>query len=141
MTTLIDLLRPFGVAPIPGAEELEVPVLGGPQRQGDVFWFPATAPSAAGTPVPAAGLAVVSGETTGGNSHVLQPDAGCVVLWQSGPVWAGDGPVVLGWLTVPEGAAAWLVHTDEHGANGIAAGRYEFRGKREAGEEVRRVAD
>lgn len=138
---LSELLRPFGVAPIPGAEELEVPVLGGPQRQGDVFWFPAAAPSAAGEPVPAAGLAVVSGETTGGNSHVLQPDAGCVVRWRPGPVWDGDGPVVLGWLTVPEGAAAWLVHTDEHGANGIGPGCYEFRGKREAGEEVRRVAD
>jgi hypothetical protein len=44
-------------------------------------------------------------------------------------------------LDVPEGAVAYLIHTDEHGANGIGPGTYRLTGKREQADEIRRVAD
>jgi hypothetical protein len=37
----------------------------------------------------------------------------------------------IGWLEVPTGQSAQLIHTDEHGANGIGPGTYEIRRKRE----------
>lgn len=51
------------------------------------------------------------------------------------------GDVGLGTLHVPDGAVAWLIHTDEHGVNGIGPGTYRLHGKIEQAEEIRRVAD
>ena len=85
------------------------------------------------TAVPVEGVRVVRGEATG-NAHILHAD---------GPaMWApsSDG-LRLGVLHVPAGSVAWLIHTDEHGANGIAAGTYVVTGKREQADEIRRVAD
>lgn len=120
------------------AADIDVPVLSGPQRQGDVLIVPrpklGTAERAAMSPVTADGVRVVRGEATG-NAHILHAD-GPGVTWLP----SEDG-MRLGVLDVPEGAVAWLIHTDEHGANGIAPGTYVLTGKREQADEVRRVAD
>lgn len=141
MTTLTALLAPHGINV---ADELladiEVPVLTGPQRQGDVGIFPrprlGAAELATMTPVPMQGIPVVRGEATG-NTHLLQGDG--PIMWA--PINARDGDVTLGILHVPEGSVAWLIHTDEHGANGVAPGTYRITGKREQADEVRRVQD
>jgi hypothetical protein len=54
---------------------------------------------------------------------------------------AGNDGLVLGVVTVPKDQTAMLVHTDEHGANGIGPGRYEIRQKRELADEIRYVED
>lgn len=122
--------------------DYEVPVLTSAQRQGDVGIFPRAHASnlelADAIVVPPIGTAVVRGEATG-NTHLLQAEPGCEVFWKAfNPV---DGDVVLGILHVPQGSTAWLIHTDEHGANGIGAGTYTVRGKREFADEIRRVQD
>lgn len=122
--------------------DLEVPVLTGPQRQGDVGIFPRPtlggAELAGMTPIPADGIPVVRGEATG-NTHILDALTG-VCLWRAHTA-SIDGDVVLGILHVPDGGVAMLIHTDEHSANGIGPGTYTLRGKREQAEEIRRVAD
>lgn len=114
--------------------ELDIPVLSGAQRQGDVLVLPrkVTATEA----VPACGAAVVRGES-GGNTHAI---------------YAADGPVFcdlmdgratdlrVACLSVPEGSTAYLGHP-EHGYMGIAPGTYEIRRQREMAEELRMVAD
>jgi hypothetical protein len=60
-------------------------------------------------------------------------------MWE--PVGDQFDGVLLGHLTVGEGATAYLIHTDEHGANAIAPGSYRLHGKREQAEIIRRVAD
>ena len=42
---------------------------------------------------------------------------------------------------VPDGGEAYLIHSDEHGAMGIAPGSYEVRRQQEWAGEWRRVAD
>ena len=120
------------------AADAEVPVLTGPQRQGDVGIFPrpalGKAEAAKAIDVPAAGIQVMRGEN-GGNTHWLHAP-GC--RWIAGP---GGESLVLGVLEVPAGAEAHLIHTDEHGANAMGPGCYTMRGKREQADVVRRVAD
>lgn len=117
--------------------EVEVPVLTGPQRQGDVLVVPrkrlTDAERSVANTVPPSGLAVVRGEATG-NTHLLHGDG--PVLWAS-----KVSGLLLGLLEVGEGAVAYLIHTDEHGANAMGPGTYELRGKREQASEIRRVAD
>lgn len=133
MATFTEILGSAGVSvPDPGLADLAVPVLDGVQRQGDVLVFPDAA-AHADTPIPRGGVPVVRGEATG-NTHLLM-GAGS---WQ--PAGTGDG-VLLGFLVVPEGGEAWLIHTDEHGVNGIAPGAYRLHGKRELADEIRRVQD
>jgi len=112
----------------------EIPVLAGPQRQGDVMIVP-TSKSRATTPVPAAGYPVVRGEA-GGNTHLLL--AAGAVCFDSRSVSATD--LVLGVLSVDTDAEAYLAHP-EHGYLGIAPGDYEVRRQREQADEVRLVAD
>lgn len=144
MTTTLSTVLERAKITVPDATiaDLVVPVLTAPQRQGDVGIFPRPAVGAAElstfVPVPADGVAVVRGEATG-NTHLLMPEPGHPVYWQPANPAAGD--VMLGVLHVPAGSVAWLIHTDEHGANGIGAGTYTLRGKREQAEEVRRVQD
>lgn len=114
--------------------DIDIPVLGGVQRQGDVLVRPACV--TAKTAVPAAGVPVVRGES-GGNTHTI---------------YAADGPVYcdteagsarelrVAVLSVPEGSTAYLGHP-EHGYMGIAPGDYEIRRQREMAEEIRMVAD
>lgn len=139
MRTLTEVLAPFD---IPAADEaladIEVPVLAGqPQRQGDVFVIPADPVAKVGEPVPVQGIAVVRGEATG-NTHLLIAADGPVFFL---PAVQRVGSLDLGTVTVPDGSVAYLIHTDEHGANGIGAGTYRLHGKREQAEEIRRVAD
>ena len=119
--------------------QAEVPVLTGPQAQGDLLIVPATGRSltdAASVTVPTAGVQVVRGEATG-NTHWLHQGLGAHgVTWT--PVDVGQ---VVGLLEVPAGESALLIHTDEHGANGVGPGRYEVRRQREQAEQVRQVAD
>jgi hypothetical protein len=114
-------------------DQVDVPVLTGLQRQGDIICRPI--PGAGGVqmvPV-AAGVQVIHGEATG-NTHWLNGDAGVA--------WARvDRGQVIGIVSVPEGATAYLTHTEEHGCNGIGAGVYELRRKREMADEIRQVAD
>lgn len=119
--------------------EITVPVLSGPQRQGDIGIFPRD-PLTAGErtqsiPVPREGIAVVRGEATG-NTHMLSSEGH--VLWL--PKETSDR-LLLGIVEVSEGATGYLIHTDEHGATGLAPGTYRLHGKREQADEIRRVAD
>jgi hypothetical protein len=138
MRTLTDVLTPHGIDVADTAlADIDVPVLAGPQRQGDVLILPCKPIKDIGQPVPAAGVAVVRGEATG-NTHMLSGWGG-PVFWK--PSTERAGSLILGHLTVPEGSVADLVHTDEHGANCIAPGTYRLSGKREQADEIRRVAD
>lgn len=121
--------------------DIEVPVLCGLQRQGDVLIIPrgklGAAEQKAMEPIPVKGVAVVRGEATG-NTHLLDSIEG-VCRWA--PHVASGADVLLGVLEVPAGGVAALIHTDEHGANMIGPGVYVFHGKRELADELRRVAD
>lgn len=113
-----------------------VPVLTGPQRQGDVGIFPINKPGLSDfAPIPATGIAVVRGEV-GGHTHWLdgEGDAQFAFADQS------QG-VVLGELIVGQNSTAWLTHEDEHGANAMGPGCYVLHGKREQADTIRRVAD
>lgn len=124
--------------------DLEVPVLTGVQAQGDLLIFPAELAADAAMAVewrrvPDTGIALVRSEATG-NTHWLHraPDSQDVQWAPSRPVddlhTAPDDParLRLAHLRVPPGQAALLIHTDEHGANGIGPGTYTVHRKREA---------
>ena len=117
--------------------EITVPVLSGPQRQGDIGIFPreplTSGERSMAVQVPREGIAVVRGEA-GGNTHMLSADGPVVWLEK-------DAGLLVGIVEVPEGATGYLIHTDEHGANGLAPGAYRIHGKREQADEIRRVAD
>jgi hypothetical protein len=119
----------------------EVPILTGPQAQGDLLVVPEEpAPATKRKPsvwteVPAEGVQVVHGEATG-NTHWLHAGFDSPgVRWRR----VEDDGLVLGYVQVPAGQSALLIHTDEHGANGIGPGTYAIRGKRELGLAVRAV--
>jgi hypothetical protein len=114
--------------------DLEIPVLTGPQRQGDVFVLPITTRHD-GDPIPAHGVTVVRAESNTANTHNLHGDG----VWDWSP--DADTNLVQGWLTVPAGGAAYLIHTEEHPALAIGPGVYEVRRQREFAGEWRRVAD
>lgn len=116
------------------SREATIPVLTGPQRQGDVIVIPAIGDVAA-TPVPAAGVPVVRGEA-GGNTHLLLAEGD--VRFDGAPASAAD--LTLGVLTVAEGACAWLAHP-EHGYAGIGVGTYRIGRQREQADEIRMVQD
>lgn len=120
--------------------DAEVPVLTGPQAQGDLIVYPKAAPDTLKwETVPDAGVQVVHGEATG-NTHWLHRGFDSPgVLWVRTARDAGD--LVIGYVRVPEGQSAQLIHTDEHGSNGIGAGTYAIHGKREQADEIRRVCD
>lgn len=112
--------------------DAEIPVLAGLQAQGDVLIVPVRPSAKLSTPVPAEGVPVVRGEATG-HTHLLTGE---------GIGWApatGTGQV-LGVVSVPDGAAGFLLHP-EHGANGLAAGCYELRRQVEYADEIRLVHD
>ena len=114
---------------------IDVPVLCGPQRQGDVLIVPAAL--TASIPVGASGTPVVRGENVG-NTLVIYAAAG-------GPVYCdlvapcGDY-LRVATLTVPEGSTAYLGHP-EHGYLGIASGSYQIRRQREQIGSTRIIAD
>ena len=126
MKTYGELLAKHSVKiPAHLIEQAEVPVLTGPQRQGDLMVVPIAAATwrhLTVRPV-GAGVQVVHGEATG-NTHWLHGDQ--AVLWAR-----VDSGQVVGVVEVPAGSVAHLVHTDEHGANGIGPGLYRINRKRE----------
>lgn len=129
-TTLAEVLNQAGVSDLGVLDSsVDVPVLTGLQAQGDLIIVP-TNESPATTPVGPGGVEVVRSEANS-NTHSLHSWDGDPVLWDS------DRNV----LTVPEGSSAYLVHTEEHGANGIGPGTYSIRRQREQADEIRLVAD
>ncbi len=139
MTTLTDLTAATGRTVRPGLDmDDPLPVATGhPVAQGDVIclWRPDAEPSDAWAPVPAKGQVLVAGL----HDHVLYADAGArPVRWA--PYHADELDVAV--VDVPKGATAWLLHTDEHGGQGLGVGRWVVRRQQEftaAG--YRRVSD
>lgn len=136
-TTLGELAGRHGFAVLEHLEaEAQVPVLDGLQAQGDLFIVPdpravlAQEDSAA---VPAAGIAVI--EAVGsGHEHRLFAGQSGTAWWYPGGGTAQD----IGVLDCT--APAYVLHP-EHGATGIAPGRYLLRRQREQADEERLVAD
>lgn len=136
MATTTELSMATGVTVKTAVDDVDIPVLAGLQRQGDVIVVPRTDLVAATTPVMAAGTPVVRGEN-GGNTHAIYAAGGPVFCdVESGS--AEDLRVAV--LAVPEGSTAYLAHP-EHGYMGVAPGTYEVRRQREMAEELRMVAD
>lgn len=121
--------------------ELEVPILTGVQAQGDLLVFPAEAPAdVRWQTVPADGVQLIRSEATG-NTHWLHQDQGCRGVRWAEPeleqIWNDDLAQRLAYVHVPDGEAALLIHTEEHGANGLGPGTYAINRKREADAEYR----
>ena len=134
MATTSEMIEVTGVDVITHQDDIEIPVLAGVQRQGDVIVRPAKV--TATTAVPAAGTPVVRGEN-GGNTHAIYAADGTVFC----DVLAGSNTELrVAVLSVPEGSTAYLGHP-EHGYMGIAPGDYTISRQREMAEEIRRVAD
>jgi hypothetical protein len=124
------------------AAEITVPILTGVQAQGDLLVFPhQPEPEPRWQPVPSDGVQLIRSEATG-NTHWLHQDQGSRgVLWaESVPDrWVDEEDDValrVAHLRVPEGSAALLIHTEEHGANGIGPGTYAIHRKRESDPET-----
>lgn len=116
--------------------DLEIPIITGSQRQGDVLILKVTTRHE-GAPIPQAGVVVVRAETNTANTHTLVGNG----QWEANPRAGRDSELVQGWLTVPEAGEAFLIHTEEHSALGIGPGTYEIRRQREFAGDWRRVAD
>jgi hypothetical protein len=129
MHTYATALALVGVD-VPGhlVADAEVPILAGPQAQGDLLIVAVSSvpASAVFVPVPAEGIQVVHGEVSG-NTHWLHCG-----FSSPGTRWAPGSGHVVGYVHVPDGQSAQLIHTDEHGANGIAPGTYAIHRKRAA---------
>lgn len=135
--TYADALEKVGVTvPDHLVADAEVPILTGVQGQGDLLIVPITSTTAALKPLPDEGAQVVFGEATG-NSHWLHRgfDSPGVEFAR-----VTDGQCIAV-VSVPEGQSAQLIHTDEHGSNGIGPGLYGIHEKREQADEIRRVTD
>lgn len=136
-TTIAALNEAHGLTLVTDyADDFEIPVTSGLQRQGDVIVIPNDGAKAS-TPVPAAGCPVVRGEA-GGNTHAIYTDTGSGVLCDTRTPAPGD--LVVATLFVPEGASAFLGHP-EHAYTGIGPGRYEIRRQQEQAESLRIVQD
>ena len=135
MATTSELIEATGITVCTAQDfDLDVAVLSGMQRQGDVIVIPAEV--AASTAVPRSGTPVVRGEN-GGNTHAIYAADGPVFC----DVSAGSATDLrVAVLSVPEGSTAYLGHP-EHGFLGISPGSYELRRQREMAEELRMVHD
>lgn len=141
MATTTEMIEATGVTVVTATDlaNIEIPVLTGIQRQGDVLIRPLTgvlAGNAATTAVPATGTPVVRGEN-GGNTHAIYAADGPVFC---DTVAASTTDLRVAVLSVPEGSTAYLGHP-EHGYMGVGPGDYEIRRQREMAEEMRMVAD
>lgn len=116
--------------------DAEIPILSGPQAQGDLLIVPIDATKADLSPVPDEGVQIVFGEATG-NSHFLHRGFDSPGV-EFARVTTGQCIAV---VKVPEGQSAQLIHTDEHGSNGIGPGLYGIHEKREQADVIRRVTD
>lgn len=141
-TTYAEALGKIGaVIPPHLVADAEVPIITGPQGQGDLLIVPADldgfdTDGVDWRPVPQGGVQVVVGEATG-NTHWLHRG-----FSSPGVLWSRlDAGLRLAAVMVPEGESAELIHTDEHGANAMGGGCYVIRGKQELADQIRRVAD
>lgn len=132
MHTLQNIITAYSVDVLDHLDrQATIPVLTGPQIQGDVAILPITA-AAASTPIPASGVAVIRGES-GGHTHSLH-GAG-----HYDPAGQRRG-LTLGTLTVPDGGEVFLLHP-EHGGMGVGPGTYRIGRQREWVGEWRTVVD
>lgn len=114
--------------------EVSIPVVNGLQAQGDLIVVPhsvlaehvTTAPWTRTVPVPLYGIELLR-SAAGGNPHSLVADEGACT-WST-PVRDTRG-LALGIVDVD--TVAYLIHP-EHGATGIAPGRYVIGRQRERG--------
>ena len=140
MKTLTEVLTPYGLSAADQAlADIEVPIPDKAQRQGDLLFLPTLAHElegrlAKGETVGVDGVNLVVGEATG-NAHILDAPDGGVTFYRS----TEASTTAVGWIVADK--PFYVLHTDEHGANGFAAGTWTVRGKREMAEVERRVAD
>lgn len=113
--------------------QVAVPVLDGPQAQGDLIVLPHTLVQTvtvhAGRrwqPVPPGGVELVRG-VAGNNPHTLVADPG-TCEWTA----AIRDPLGLGIALFTNTAPVYLIHP-EHGGSGVAPGTWLVRRQREAG--------
>ncbi len=137
MRTLTSLSDLTGVEVLDHLDhEATIPVLAGLQAQGDLIVIPfgmADVGADAVVPhrVPPAGVELVRGQ----HAHVLVAD-GTVDY----TTMEDRQNLAVAVVEVAEGATAYLLHT-EHGAAGIAPGRYIVRRQREQAEQQRLIVD
>ncbi|MEU7003041.1 hypothetical protein [Nonomuraea sp. NPDC046570] len=143
--TLADLSDRTGLAVLDHLErEVTVPVINGPQAQGDLIVIPhhlvadeALLAHTTWTEVPAEGIELLRG-ATGGNPHTLVADPG-TCQWTD-DFW-DSAMLAIGALRAT--APVYLLHP-EHGATGLTPGTYLIRRQREFDHRSRRqriVAD
>lgn len=121
--------------------DLEVPIVSGNQRQGDVYLLKVTTDRTGGAkPIGKAGVVVIRAETNSANTHTLHTLTG-ECLWLPNARADRADELVQGWLTVTDGAEATLIHTEEHNVIGIGPGTFEVRRQREYQGEWQRVSD
>ncbi len=136
MTTLTDLTSATGRTVRSGLTmDDPLPVaIGQPVAQGDVIclYRPDEKVTGEFASVPSRGVVLVAGL----HDHVLYADGG--VTWAPHRTDELDVAVV----DVAEGATAWLLHTDEHGGQGLGVGRWVIRRQQEwSAAGYRRVSD
>ncbi|MCL2785347.1 MAG: hypothetical protein FWD55_07925 [Propionibacteriaceae bacterium] len=140
MQSLQALAERFGCEDLAAAfPEIDIPVLTGAQRQGDVLVLP--------SPLPAKwprkghlpldpGVVVLSSEDTD-HTHTLYGDG--QVFFTEGMsyqriIWWRRMENNIAWLNVPANGEAFLMHSDEHGALGIGPGTYQILAQQEFGD-------
>lgn len=115
-------------------ERSEIPVLTGPQAQGDVSWFPVREGKVADLKeIPTEGIVIVEGQNN--HPHVLFNYQGTCLFKKDTSRGVGIGTVV-----VPEGSILGVGH-NEHGYNMVGKGTYVFNRAREMRQEIQLLAD
>jgi hypothetical protein len=113
--------------------QVTIPVLDGPQAQGDLIVLPASMVTTVTEqtwtrwrPVPAGGVELVRG-VAGNNPHTLVADPGTCE-------WTAElrDPLGLGIALFTNTAPVYLIHP-EHGGSGVAPGRWLVRRQQESG--------
>jgi len=133
--TLADVIARTGKDVVDHLDRLSaIPTISRQACQGDVSILRVDAPAAT-TPMPPE--TVVAESVASPNTHTLHPHGPCRFDRHTP---ADPGDVVLGILTVPDGAEAYLAHP-EHGALIIASGTYRIGRQRELRAECVAVRD
>jgi hypothetical protein len=131
--TLFELTQLSGLDVLDHLDQsVSIPVIAGPQAQGDLLVVPFAMVAHQVRPthwtrtvlVSASGVELLR-SAAGGNPHSLVADEG-TCTWSARV--SDDAGLALGILDATE--AAYLIHP-EHGATGIASGRYVIRRQRE----------
>ena len=115
-------------------EDVEIPVLTGPNPQGDLSWYPIREGNVAGLkPIPREGVVILAGNN--GHPHTLFSMTGeCLYAPNT------QRGQRLGTVVVPEGAVLLVGH-NEHRYHAVGAGTYIFNRSREMRDEIRMLAD